>query len=117
MTQSEGLQEHGAQNAGSDFLHPHHLGAYIEILILWAWSGTWESDFSNPQVALMQDPNVSFPERKFSVFHTQGYWQPVLRHLSACPHLCTRSILFSLHVKALSLSKNSIYCHYLAQRG
>lgn len=95
---------------------PGSLEILIEILILWAWSDAWESDFSNPQVALMQDPNVSFPERKFSVFHTRGCWQPVLRHLSACPHLCTRSILFSLHVKALSL-KNSIYCHYLAQRG
>lgn len=46
------------------------LGAYRGILTLWAWSGAWESDFSNPQVALMQDPDVSFPERKFSVFHT-----------------------------------------------
>lgn len=69
LTQSEGLQEYGAQNAGSGFLHSHRLGTYIEILILWAWSDAWESDFSNPQVVLMQDPNVSFPERKFSVFH------------------------------------------------
>jgi len=69
LTQSKGLQEYGAQNAGSGFLHSHRLGTYREILILWAWSGAGESDFSNPQVALMQDPNVSFPERKFSAFH------------------------------------------------
>ena len=38
--------------------------------MLWAWSGAWESDFSNPQVVLMQDTDAPFPKRKFPGLNT-----------------------------------------------